>query len=244
MLFRRRIVIQAQNDQEVRAALEDDFHHFRVSIRHNSEILTDIKGWAVRFPYDACPSAANQLRGLLGMPLSDIAHSVNRQTDAKLQCTHLLDLAGLAIAAAAANIEQRHYEIAVPQRLFGATSPSLWRDGELYLTWQTQGTEITAPPTYAGIDLNHGMAGWAIRTLSTEEAEAALILRRCTTISRGREYDLDANDHAAETGLCYAQQPIRAKHARRMVGSTLDFGSQQELLCATDQAWLNGDNAS
>ena len=41
MLFRRRIVIQAQNDQEVRAALEDDFHHFRVSIRHNSEILTD-----------------------------------------------------------------------------------------------------------------------------------------------------------------------------------------------------------
>ena len=96
MLFRRRIVIQAQNAHEVRAALEDDFHHFRVSIRHNSEILTDINGWAVRFPYDACPSAANQLRGLLGMPLSDIAHSVNRQTDAKLQCTHLLDLAGLA----------------------------------------------------------------------------------------------------------------------------------------------------
>jgi len=240
MLFRRRIEIRAQPGNEIRAALEDDFHHFRVSIRHDFETLTEVHGWAVRFPYDACPSAAHQLNDLLDMPLSEIAHSVNRQTDARLQCTHLLDLAGLAIAAAAADTQQRLYEVAIPRRVDGVTNPTLWRDGELYLSWNIQGTQIVAPSLYAGTDLNHGMAGWAIRTLPVDEAEAALILRRCTIISRGREYDLDAKEHAAETGLCYAQQPIRAKYARRMLGSTLDFGAHQELLCATDKAWLNG----
>lgn len=240
MLFRRRVEIHTQQSGEVRAALEDDFHHFRVSIQHEQEIVTFIRGYAVRYPYTACPGAALPLEALVGMPLSDVAHSVTRATDGRHQCTHMLDLAGLAIAAAARQTHDLIYDVSVPQRTDGRTSPVLWRDGREYLQWQVNGTLIEGPAPYCGIDLNHGMAAWAINTLEPEEAEAALLLRRCTTISRGREYDLDSVGHAAKTGLCYSQQPGRAEQALRMKGSTLDFTNHAEQLCASDQDWFAG----
>lgn len=52
-VFRRRIDIIAHpaNDTgEVRAALEDDFHHFRVWVRHRAGEITAIGGEALRFP--------------------------------------------------------------------------------------------------------------------------------------------------------------------------------------------------
>jgi hypothetical protein len=82
------------------------------------------------------------------------------------------------------------------------------------------------------------MARWALHNLSNEEAEAALLLRRCTLISLGRAHNLDAQAHAASTGLCYSQQPERAVLASRMIGSTWDFSAAQSALCADDQDWL------
>lgn len=116
-MFRRRVeIVSTAQDatREVRASLEDDFHHFRVWLRHCDGIVSEIGGEAVRYPYSACPQAAEQLQQLIGMPLSQIAHSVTRQTDAQHQCTHLLDLAGLAIANAARGTTQRRYDIQVP----------------------------------------------------------------------------------------------------------------------------------
>ncbi|WP_320331905.1 DUF2889 domain-containing protein [Halopseudomonas formosensis] len=240
MIFRRRVEIHTQHNGEVRAALEDDFHHFRVSIQHQHGTVTAVKGYAVRFPFTACPAAAKSLESLIGMSLSEIAHSVTRATDSRHQCTHMLDLAGLAIAAAARGTLRRVYDIAIAKRVAGRTAPRLLRDGQQVLQWQTQGTLIESPAPYTGVDLNHGMAGWAIKTLPPEEAEAALLLRRCTIISRGREFDLDAERHARNTGLCFAQQPERAEHALRMKGSTQDFTGCEDLLCAGDQDWLAG----
>ena len=174
------------------------------------------------------------------MRLSGVAHSVTRAPDAQLQCSHMLDLAGLAIAAATRNTKQRVYDIQIPMRVAGRTTATLLRDGELYLQWTTSNTLIQDPATYRGIDLNKGMAGWAIANLPTEESEAALILRRCTIISRGREYDLDKVSHARATSLCYAQQPTRAHLARRIKGSTLDFTDREIMLCASDRDWLAG----
>ncbi|HDZ57796.1 MAG TPA: DUF2889 domain-containing protein [Pseudomonas xinjiangensis] len=240
MLFRRRVEIHTQKDGEIRAALEDDFHHFRVSIRHHQGVVTAIHGYAVRFPYTACPGAAKPLEALIGMQLSEVAHSVTRATDGRHQCTHMLDLAGLAIAAAARQGEHRIYDVEIPTRINGRTSPVLFRDGQPCLQWQIKGSLIEQPAPYSGVDLNQGMAGWAIKTLDPEEAEAALLLRRCATISRGREYDLDVMEHARETSLCYAQQPVRAAQALRMKGSTLDFTDRPRALCASDQDWFAG----
>ncbi|MBS7691894.1 DUF2889 domain-containing protein [Pseudomonas lalucatii] len=244
--FRRRVDIasaQHHTTGEVRAALEDDFHHFRVWARHEHGVLSAIDGEALRYPYSACQQATDQLQQLLGMPLDTIAHSVTRQVDAQHQCTHLLDLAGLAIASAAKRTTGRRYDIEVPQRVDGHTRATLRRNGRELLVWEVQGSVILAPAPFSCIDLRAGMARWALHNLPPEEAEAALLLRRCTLISLGRMRNLDAQAHAASTGLCYSQQPARAALASRMIGSTWDIGSQSTL-CVGDQLWLSQLNTN
>jgi hypothetical protein len=192
----------------------------------------------VRHPYSTCPLAANQLSRLVNIPLDSRAHSVMRLTNPAEQCTHLLDLAGFAIAAAARSITRRWYDISIPRRVAGRTLATLDKDGIRALAWELLDTTIMGPAPFQGISLLKGMAAWAITHLAEEEAEAALILRRCALISLGRTKNLDARIHAEPTGRCFVQQPDRAAEGLRMVGSTLDFTSAAQDLCATDREWL------
>src|SRR5207244_2577728 len=127
------------------------------------------------------------------------------------------------IAAAARRIEHRRYDIEVPRRIEGRTRARLQRNGAPYLQWDVRETTILAPPPFSDINLREGFARWALGTLSQDEAEAALVLRRCTLISLGRTKNLDAQHTAKPTGHCFVQQPQRAQRALRMVGSTRDF---------------------
>jgi hypothetical protein len=238
--FRRRVEIVSTvqgHRGEVRAALEDDFHHFRVSLHHEHGALREIAGQALRFPYSACPQAIEPLRELIGMRLSPIAHSVTRQTDAQHQCTHLLDLAGLAVAAALRPAQTRRYDIQVPLRIEGRTRPVLHMNDAPLLEWWVNGPIIEGPEPFTGINIREGMARWALNTLTPELAEAALLLRRCTMISIGTSQNLDSQIHASSTDRCYTQQTIRAPQALRMKGSTWDFQSSDSL-CADDREWL------
>jgi hypothetical protein len=238
--FRRRVGIHSTGDTrgEVRACLEDDFHHFRVRIVHVNGKIQHVRGWAVRHPYSTCPLAANQLIHLVDAPLNGLAHSVMRVTDPSAQCTHLMELAGLAIAAAARSIAQRWYDIAVPRRVAGRTLATLDRDGRRMLAWELVDTTITAPAPFQGVSLRKGMAAWALGNLSEDEAEAALVLRRCALISLGRAINLDAQVHAEPTGRCYVQQPERAPQSLRIGDSIIDFSETAKELCATDREWL------
>lgn len=240
-MFRRRIVLHSAfkgSECRVRATLEDDFHHFRVDVSSMDGRVTQILADAPRSPYSLCGHAIAQLDVLLGTPLSPVAHAVTRLADPTEQCTHLFELAGLAIAAAARGIQRRQYDVEVPPRIDGHARPTLSRDGVPLLAWEVQDTVIQSPAAYAGVDLNHGMARWALTTLPQDEAEAALVLRRCTGISKGRSINLDNKPHAQPNGHCFSQQPQRASQAIRMVGSTWDFAQTAERLCADDQTWL------
>jgi hypothetical protein len=238
-LFRRRImIVSRQSIGEARAVLEDDYHHFRVALTYAGGVVTSALGTGVRVPYTACPKAGGQLAALVGMPLASVANSVTRATDASLQCTHMLDLAGLAIAAAARAIPARRYDIEVPRRVEGETLGRIDCDGVNVMAWTIDAATILAPPEYAGVSLREGLARWALATLTTDQAEAALILRRCLMISRGRERDLDLVAHANPSGNCYAQQPDRARTALRIVGSTHDYTERADVLCAGDEEFL------
>jgi hypothetical protein len=239
--FRRRVGIHSTGDTtrgEVRACLEDDFHHFRVRMVHVNRTVQHAEGWAVRHPYSTCPLAANQLAHLVNAPLNGLAHSVMRVTDPAEQCTHLMELAGLAIAAAARSIAQRWYDIAVPRRVAGRTLATLDRDGHRVLAWELVDTTITAPAPFQSVSLRKGMAAWALANLSEDEAEAALVLRRCALISLGRAMNLDAQVHAEPTGRCFVQQPERAPQGLRIAGSIIDFSQAAKDLCAKDREWL------
>jgi Protein of unknown function (DUF2889) len=239
--FRRRVGIHSTGDAtrgEVRACLEDDFHHFRVRIVHVNGTVQHVEGWAVRHPYSTCPLAATQLARLFNAPLNGLAHSVMRVTDPSEQCTHLMELAGLAIAAAARKIALRWYDIEVPRRIAGRTLATLDKDGAPLLAWEILDTTIAGPAPFQGVSLRKGMAAWAFANLPEEEAEAALVLRRCALISLGRAMNLDAQVHAEPTGRCFVQQPERAEQGLRILGSIIDFSETAKDLCATDRQWL------
>lgn len=239
--FLRRIVIAQQFSApggEVRAALEDDFHHFRVAIQHDREQVLQVHGRADRHPYTLCRSATDRLLDLVGMRLDRVASAVGRVTDASQQCTHLLDLAGLAIAVAAAGTSRREYELEVTDRVVGRCTATLALDGEPLLRWELQDTTVTRPAPFTGISLREGLARWALETLPADLAEATIVLRRGALISLGRQKDLDAQQHAEPTGRCHAQQPQRAAQALRVVGSTWDFSARRSALCEDDTDWL------
>lgn len=241
VLFRRRIVLASRASHAgaaVRAALEDDYHHFRVELLVADGQVTGISGQSPRHPYSLCPSASAALSSLVGMTLSGSAHAVTLHTPASGQCTHQFDMAGLACAAAARGIATRQYDIEVEVADLGHRAARLWRDGQPLLDWQVTDWTLTGPPPYSGVDLRHGLARWALSNLPEEEGEAALVLRRCTVISLGRTKPLDQQVHARASGACYVQQPERAALALRQVGSTWDFTQSPERLCADDADWL------
>tara|TARA_Y100001001_G_scaffold44512_1_gene39567 strand:+ start:18614 stop:19369 length:756 start_codon:yes stop_codon:yes gene_type:complete len=240
--FIRKIKIQIRytnNGGEVRAALEDDYHHFRVCLHFDENRITYIDASSPRIPFISCPQATTELQTLIGTPLLNAANDIIKQTNASLHCTHLLDLTGLALAAASKGIPYRNYEVHIPRHVDKKTNATLIMDNHLKLTWCIEdNTFISAPSPYAGRPIGKGFAKWARETLSNDEAEAALVLRRCAIISLGRFKNLDAIVHAKPAGVCYAQQPHRAQQATRVIGSTFDFSDNDEQLCLDDANWL------
>jgi hypothetical protein len=73
------------------------------------------------------------------------------RTEQRFQCTHLLDLAGLAIAAAARGLSRRRYDASVQDRIEEKTQPLLLRDDEPVLTREVERDVIVGPHPYAGV---------------------------------------------------------------------------------------------
>lgn len=240
--FRRRVLIgvgrSATATGEVRVALEDDYHHLRVTVGFDRGIVSRTAAVFPRRPFTTCAAAVPELAVIEGRPLSTVASEVNRWTDARLQCTHMLDMAGLGIAAAARGDQAVRYDVEVPDRRAGVSSATLARDGAVTLAWTVDDITVLAPEPFVGQHLGRGFAGWALGALGAIEAEAAMVLRRAVVISRGRAYDQDSRTHAEPLGRCFSQQPDRAEAALRVVGSTLDFSERAEALCADDFAWI------
>jgi hypothetical protein len=235
-IYRRRIRIQT-GPGEARADLEDDPHRYGVVIRHDGERVTAIGGLTLRTPWTLCREAARVLDRLLGMPLSSNPLAVYRYADGRVQCTHLFDIAGLAIAHAARGTLLRQYDIDVPCfNPMGARTARLRRDGHELLWWTVEDTRITAPTHFAGRNLRNMMPWVEERFADVDDFEAIVVLRRAVNISGSRAYDLDAMPHAQATGhvtgACYVFQPGVAERAVRVFGSTLDFGESPEHLLA------------
>jgi hypothetical protein len=226
----------------VRADLEDDFHRFTVWLEHDGRRVTAVRGDARRFPWSTCPGAIGALDRLREMPLAPTTTAAGARTDPRLQCTHLFDLAALAVAHAAEQRVLRRYEVAVPDRRDECTRPTLARDGASVLAWTLQGFEVRDPAPFAGRSLlAGGFQRWCERELDPDAAEAAFVLRRACKIALGRAGDLDAVRDAGELlplvgGSCHSFQPEVAARGRRQRGSSLDFTARPEALLADLEA--------
>jgi hypothetical protein len=228
-VFRRRFVIRTPEAGRVVADLEDDFHRFTVVLEHDAERVTRLTGHAARYPWTECPGAEAKLSRLVGLPLSTATTAAAAQSDPRTHCTHLFEVAGLAVAHAAAGRAHRRYDVAIPDRIERRTRATLHRDGGLLLEWEVEGTTLVGPEPFEGREIRGGtFLRWAETTLDADGAEAALVLRRACFISMGRLQKLDDAENAAvyldvAAGSCHSFTPGVAERARRVHGTSHDF---------------------
>jgi hypothetical protein len=234
-IYRRRILLASEPGRVV-ADLEDDFHRMRVLVEHDGERVLAIDGETARFPWTQCPGALAPLQALRGVKLTTSTTAAANGANPRQNCTHLFDIATLAVAHAAAGRERRRYDIAVPDRNDNRTRPTLARDGEPLLAWEVRAGEITGPDRFAGRSLRGmGFLRWAEAEFDADGAEAAIVLRRGVFISAGRLNDLDTAPNAAAliqwTGAtCHSFTPGIAESAHRVVGASLEFSHRPDAL--------------
>jgi hypothetical protein len=238
--YRRRIRLVTTGLGEVRGGLEDDFHHFEVTVRCDDEVVTDVEGRALRFPWTTCPDAVVPLRELEGMPLSERFLSAGERADPRANCTHLFDLAGLAVAHLArggplGTMRQYDAEIPALPRDGSERIVKLWRDGRLVHTWTLQQMRCIAPPPFSETTWRGGFFRWANETFDPDDAEAVMVLRRAIDIGMGRGMDLDAVDRADElagamAGICFTMQPEQIRVSLRNKGTVRDFDENPDAL--------------
>jgi len=236
-----RVIRLAARAGEVRATVEDDFHHFRVVVQHDGHRVLKAFSDARRSPYTLCPAAGGRLAALVGQSLTTDLTALTGEIDARNQCTHQFDLACLAVAIAARGASQRRYHAIVHDSRGSDTLATLDRDDERVLEWEMDGDTILSPSPFSGRSIGTGFTGFVARELNHEEAEAALVLRRAAFITSGRGISdwVDSLPHAMITGGCWVQQPEQHRDALRNKGSTLDFTGRVNELTKDDDAWLD-----
>ena len=236
--YRRRIHLLRLDATTVWGGLEDDFHHFEVTLTHDGEHVTEISMNALRWPWTTCPDAGANLALLVGMALSDRCTAVAAVADPHFQCTHQFDLAGLCVTHAARRSEERTYDVELNIG-HEVVRPRLWRDGELLHEWTLAGPGMSRalvdPPPFTDAPWKGGFIRWADQSLSPLEAEAAIVLRRACDIGMGRGMDLEAIGTADELanimiGVCYSMQPDIMPVAFRARGTIRDFGRHRDAL--------------
>ena len=238
--YRRRIRVVATAPGVVEGGLEDDQHYFTVTLHHDDSHVVSVESASVRAPWSTCAAAAEPLRALAGMPLSDRCLAVTTWTASELHCTHQLDLAGLTIAHAArvgrGGAAIRQYDAEIPFGLLDGEehTVTLTRDGTEILRWDVRGGTIVAPSPYT--EASGGFARWADATLDPDTAEAAVVLRRACTIGMSRGLDLDQYRTLADMpGLlpvCWSMQPDRAPVAFRNRGLIRDYDARPDAMLA------------
>ncbi len=237
--YRRRIRMTATGPGVVEGALEDDFHHFEVTLRHDGRRVAGVEARSRRWPWSTCPDAAAHLRPLEGMELSPRCTAVAQVADPRMNCTHQFDLAGLCVSHAARGIERRQYDAELPPTVDGVTRPRLWRDGDVLLEWTLSTRDgrakLVESPPYDEGPWRGGFFRWADEHLDPDDGEAAIVLRRACEIGMGRGMDLEAYDVAGELGPmmaggCYTMQPAVAPVAFRNRGSIRDFAHHPDAL--------------
>jgi hypothetical protein len=226
-LFRRRLWITSGAGLAV-AELSDNAHHFRVGLHHDGTCVREVVADSIRYPWSTCPGADSRLEELRGMPLEARSTAVGAHSAAREHCTHMFDLAGLAVAHAAREGDSLIYDCTVgddgPDRL----RATLDRDGERLLDWQIRRNRIEEPEPFVGVRLHGGgFIAWAEEQLEPELAEAAIVLRRAVYVSPSRHHDLDAferpSDMPREPGACHTFSEGTKQLALRMKGSQRDF---------------------
>jgi len=229
----RRKVILSAGERHVKAGVEDDYHHFVITLEHDGARITGVKSEDKRTPWASCASAGSMLQQLVGVALSMDVFAAVAHIDPHEQCTHQFDLALLAIPQALRG-GRRQYDIEVTDAVDGKRRAHVLRDSKTCIDWIMEGTTVIAPSALAGTNLRQ-MNVREMAERDPDNADAIVMLRRAVMIASGRGINFDQFDNASVfadrmSGACYSFQPARIMLATRNKGSVRDFSQHPELL--------------
>lgn len=212
--YRRLIDLRTWDENTVVGWLEDDYHHFGLTLTHDGRLVTDVRVAAVRYPWTTCPPSREKLKGVIGKPLLARCTDIGSQIDMRQQCTHLFDLVGLVSAHAFHRREHHRYHAAVhviddDKSKVEWMAAKLWRDEQVVMSWELHRGVIMTPPVHAGNSMNKGFRTWT-EALDETTAEQASVLRRAVFVSPARTYRerVGSISHASTTpAVCHTYQP-------------------------------------
>ncbi|WP_300399505.1 DUF2889 domain-containing protein [uncultured Sphingobium sp.] len=212
----RRVSLRTQSDR-IDGHLLDNFHEMHCSIVHDGTIVTAVVGQSIRIPTTACAGAVGQLQSLIGLPICTPRRDFYAGGIARHHCTHLLDLAVLAIAHAQQPSMEILYEAEVPDEVELPVPIAVWRNNRLICRWLVRHGAILEPLELRGRPLGTGFAAWASAAFDQDQLEAATILARTWLIAVGRRYrpsqaaGRPARENPEMLGRCYAYsaEPVK-----------------------------------
>ncbi len=235
-IFRRRIYLQSETGQ-VLAELEDTNHAFRVYLKHDGQQVLAIETEAVRFPYNTCPSAAEEIKKLVGVALDADTITIRQLADPGRNCTHLHDLASLAMAHSQRQEQERVYDVQIPDELDGSATLSVLCNGHTVHNWQLEMPhKIAASSSFEEGPLFRGFFAWATRYFSGDNLEAALVLQRGYFVAQTRRYDFKnftgraAAEDSRRPDACYTYNTGIVEQAFQVENAIRDFTDTSEKL--------------
>ncbi len=225
----RRRVRLAGSQGRVVAVLSDTFHELRCTIRHDGYRVTAVKGEAIRIPTSVCPAAVGMIQELVGTPIDAPGSHFYEHGRARRHCTHLFDLAVMAIGHGRRGKVTRTYEAVVPDETDRPVRVEVRRDDELVHCWWVRRGRVVKPANLADRPLGKGFAAWATLDFQGDALEAAILLSRTWLIAVGRRYRTESFPghiiarNVEMIGACYAYAPGRAHYATFNSGHVRDF---------------------
>ena len=206
---RRRVDLVNDGSKAI-ARLIDPFHEMDCEIAHDGQRIMAITGVMHRYPTTLCPGAHSVLQELVGANIDETSARLYEAAFQRRNCTHLLDLAWLAMNHAKRGQGTRVYEAYVPDEHGEPLVMDLHCDDNLLHRWTVVHGVATDPPDVAGMPLLKGFWTRASELFSGDALEAAMILSRTYLIAVGRAYDTQAwagrpvADNVPLRDKCYA----------------------------------------
>ena len=235
--FRRRIRLVHSPGQVV-AELEDSSHGFSLAMQYRDAVVQQIEAQTYRYPYTTCPGAKKPLMAFKGQAINADPRDINKTINARVNCTHLYDLAMLALAHASRPYGTRVYDVVLPDETDSASKLSVLLDNTPVLEWQVKDWQITAPTVLQGQALYNGFAGsWSKYCGDDSETfEYGLIAQKGYLVSHARRYDHARTEgkaaivDEAALGICHTYSPDIIQTAHFTRNSYRDFSDCPEQL--------------
>ena len=229
--FRRRIVL-VRNGQRLTASLLDDFHEMEVDLTLGGDTIVDVAAHMERFPRTTCPGAVSTLLAALrGRRIDDRSAQI-RGVDRGEQCTHLIDLAAVALSWGDTDGTRQVIEVALTDRdAQNRQSMQITVDGALALACEFQDETVIAPEAYRGRKLFGGFARWVDETFTPAEGRLWLIAQISVFVATGRVYIVDGPNPRRSTnephrrGACFTYSGAAFDVACDNIGYVRDMSS-------------------